>query len=72
MWLNMDFTVYYVINRLISTKIGEGSLFHSNLDKKKIKNQNCLFHSNSWQIENILVIVCENDKDSLLSVVVYA
>ena len=39
---------------------------------ENIKNQNCLFHSISWQIENILVIVCENDKLCLLSVVVYA
>ena len=39
---------------------------------ENIKNQNCLFPLISWQIENILVIVCENDKLCLLSVVVYA
>ena len=62
--------MYCVINRLISTKIGGGS-FHSNLGKK-FKNQNCLFHSNSRQIESISVIVSENDKDCFSSVVIYA
>ena len=75
-----------MLAKIIRSKFG-GYIIHCNKGQRRaleivghstviwtenIKNQNCLFHSIPWQIENILVIVCENGKLCLLSVVVYA